>query len=335
MERFTDDLKKIKENLRGVRDDEIRRKARLLIRVMESRDSVRMACDRCGICPKTFYAWLNRLRRKGHDLEALQNKSRRPRTSPRQLSAEIEDRLCELRKSCGDAGGRVVAFAYLSETGEEISHSVADKVFARRGLVKKARPIKRNLHKKRYASPEPLDRVQFDTVWLSIEDSDGNRVYAVDAVDCCSRMAFAHTVREQGSSVAYEALGLFLESMGTPKLIQTDNGVEFTNRFSSELNAKREKEARPGAFENRLAQLGIRHHLIKPRTPQLNGKIERFHRTLLRWISSRNLNGRPFPEIEKAVSQFVQWYNHKRPHSAINYLPPATVFYQIPQTRTA
>ena len=335
MERFTADLKKIKANLRGVRDDEIRRKARLLIRVMESRDSVRMACDRCGICPKTFYAWLNRLRGKRHDLEALRNGSRRPHRSPRRLSPEIETRLCELRRTCGDAGGRVVAYAYRGEGGEKISHSAIDKVFARHGLVKKIRPIKRNLHKKRYASPEPLDRVQFDTVWLSIEDSDGNRVYAVDAVDCCSRMAFAHTVREQGSAVAYEALGLFLESMGTPKLIQTDNGVEFTNRFSSELNAKRQKEARPGAFENRLAQLGIRHHLIKPRTPQLNGKIERFHRTLLRWIASRNLNGRPFPEIEKAVSQFVPWYNHKRPHSAINYLPPATPFYRIPQTRTA
>lgn len=335
MERFAEDLEKIKKNLWAVRDDEVRRKARLLMRVMESRISVRLGCDQNGLCCKTFYEWLNRLRRADHDLAALKNKTRRPKSSPRRFAPEIEKRLCELREEHGGVGGRIVAEAYRSESNTTLSHSGIDKVFARLGLAKKRRRVKLNLHKKRYASAHPLDRVQFDTLWLGIEDSDGNRVYTVDSVDCATRYAFAHTTREQGTDAALQALEGFLVTVGRPKLIQTDNGIEFTNRFTSELNPKRLKPPRPAAFEGRLSELGIAHALIKPRTPQLNGKVERFHRTLLRWIHSRNLHGRPFAEIETAVQHFMRWYNETRPHSALNYLPPAAAFFRTPPSRAA
>ncbi|MDO4562933.1 MAG: IS481 family transposase, partial [Clostridia bacterium] len=52
--------------------------------------------------------------------------------------------------------------------------------------------------------------------------------------------------------------------------IQTDNGTEFTYKFISE-----EKKC---PFEARIAELGIEHRLIKPRTPWHNGKVERSHR---------------------------------------------------------
>ena len=54
--------------------------------------------------------------------------------------------------------------------------------------------------------------------------------------------------------------------------VQTDNGFEFTNRFS---NSSRDL---PTLFEATAAQLGIRHKLIRPYTPRNNGKVERSHR---------------------------------------------------------
>ena len=54
--------------------------------------------------------------------------------------------------------------------------------------------------------------------------------------------------------------------------VQTDNGFEFTNRFS---NRKRDL---PTLFEATATQLGIRHKLIRPYTPRHNGKVERSHR---------------------------------------------------------
>ena len=54
--------------------------------------------------------------------------------------------------------------------------------------------------------------------------------------------------------------------------VQTDNGFEFTNRFS---NSKRDI---PTLFESTAAAMGIRHKLIRPYTPRHNGKVERSHR---------------------------------------------------------
>ena len=54
--------------------------------------------------------------------------------------------------------------------------------------------------------------------------------------------------------------------------VQTDNGFEFTNRFS---NSKRDL---PTLFEVTASKLGIRHKLIRPYTPRHNGKVERSHR---------------------------------------------------------
>ena len=67
-------------------------------------------------------------------------------------------------------------------------------------------------------------------------------------------------------------------------LIQTDNGVEFTNKYISEKNIRREKEPKLSAFEQEVADLKIRHfkiaNKIAKETPELNGKVERFNRTI-------------------------------------------------------
>lgn len=54
--------------------------------------------------------------------------------------------------------------------------------------------------------------------------------------------------------------------------MQTDNGFEFTNRLNAQNSNKKTM------FERKLEDLGIRHKLIKPRTPRHNGKVERSHR---------------------------------------------------------
>jgi len=334
MERFAGDLRKIKENLRGCRDDEIRGRARVLIRVMESNGSVRMACDLMGVVPKTFYSWLKRLRIAEYDIAALKSKPRRPHNSPNQIPEETVKLLMHIRQTTGNCGGVIVSYIYNDKTGKAISHSACDKVFARMGVTCKRR-IKPNLHKKRYASKNPLDRVQFDTLWLGIEDDHANRVYTVNGVDCCSRFAFLRTFDSHDSAAAESTLEAFLREVGRPAVVQTDNGVEFTARYTSELSAKRKKEAVLAPFEAILAERKIHHHLIRPRTPQLNGKVERFNRTLLRWVAAANLDGQPLHEIERAIQSFVTWYNYRRPHSALNGLAPAAAFPKLPPLRAA
>ena len=104
-----------------------------------------------------------------------------------------------------------------------------------------------------------------------IEDCHGNRVY---------------TVLDKSGYSACETLKQFLDKVGKPECAQSDNGVEFTNRYISELHPKRKKASSLSGFEMILKEKQVKHSLIKPRTPAHNGKVERFHETLLRDLAS-------------------------------------------------
>lgn len=107
-------------------------------------------------------------------------------------------------------------------------------------------------------------------------------------------------------------------------------GTEFTNLYTSLLNPRREKEAKLGAFEILLKEYGVEHRITKPRTPQHNGKIERFNQTVLREFASRVPDGLPLAEYRRLFRGFLDYYNNERRHSSINYLTPAQAFEKYP-----
>ena len=148
-------------------------------------------------------------------------------------------------------------------------------------------------------------------------------------------MVTEHVSNSKGGYEALEALQKYTETYGKPKLVQTDNGVEFTYRYISEMNTSRKKKASLSGFEQFLKDNKIQHHLIKPRTPQHNGKVERFNKTLKREMSNILLDGLSMNEIKKRVHCYIKKYNYERRHSSLNYLTPSTVFYQDTTPRRA
>ena len=102
------------------------------------------------------------------------------------------------------------------------------------------------------------------------------KLYQYTAIDEFSRLRFIYGYEEQSTyssaDFAKRLVKWYKRHGITVECIQTDNGFEFTNRFSS---SKRNK---PTLFEITLAKLGIRHKLIRPYTPRHNGKVERSHR---------------------------------------------------------
>lgn len=327
-------IRKIKQHLARIRDNEIRRKAELMLAIMQARN-IHYGCRHEGVCRKTFYAWHKRLREASYDIQALKNRPRGCRISPKRTARSIEEDLCRIRKEFGGAGGRIAVSILRRRTGVKIAHSTADRIFARSRLVDPYKTKEINPHTKLYASQNPMDRAQVDSVGLKIDDEHGNRLYAITAIDCCSRLAYLHCCREKSTEEARRALEHFLETVGEPKLVQTDNGVEFTYRFVSRANPRRQKEERYAPFEQLLAERGIRHFLIKPRTPEHNGKVERFHRTLIRYIRHQDLDSQPYDRIEKALQKFVRFYNEERPHSSLNGLTPREVFGRLPSQSAA
>ena len=102
------------------------------------------------------------------------------------------------------------------------------------------------------------------------------RLFQYTAIDEFTRLRFLAAYPEQSTYSSADFLkklfrwythrGIRVEC------VQTDNGLEFTNRFS---NSRRDL---PTLFEATAVRLGIRHKLIRPYTPRHNGKVERSHR---------------------------------------------------------
>ena len=102
------------------------------------------------------------------------------------------------------------------------------------------------------------------------------KLYQYTAIDEYSRYRVLGAYKEQSTFSSADFLSKVAKHFARKGIavecIQTDNGFEFTNRFS---NSQRDLET---LFEATARQLGIRHKLIRPYTPRHNGKVERSHR---------------------------------------------------------
>jgi transposase InsO family protein len=129
--------------------------------------------------------------------------------------------------------------------------------------------------------------------------------YQLTLVDDCSRLLAATVLTERTTAAVCEALPRLLESIPFPlHCIQTDNGSEFAK-----------------AFTQLLARQGIRHVRIRPRTPHLNGKVERVQRTM-REEHWDGVVGGSVENRERRLQAYVRFYNSKRLHSALGYSTP-------------
>ena len=124
----------------------------------------------------------------------------------------------------------------------------------------------------------PGERVQVDVkvVPRSCIADPELRLFQYTAIDEFTRLRFLAAYPEQSTYSSADFLrkltAWYARRSIRVECVQTDNGFEFTNRFS---NSKRDLQT---LFEKTAAELGIRHKLIRPYTPRHNGKVERSHR---------------------------------------------------------
>ena len=97
MKDYSSEIEKIKQNLSGTRDIEIRRKAGLLLGVMSAKN-IRLGCRSHGVCPKTFYDWRKKLKVSDYDLSVLKNRPRGSRISPKRTAQKTVRELVKSEK---------------------------------------------------------------------------------------------------------------------------------------------------------------------------------------------------------------------------------------------
>lgn len=168
-------------------------------------------------------------------------------------------------------------------------------------IEQKPKRSKRKLRSKGYAG----GLVKADTV---VRFTNGIKRYVLTAIDRETKFAFAYGYASHGSQNTADFMSTFKDIAPISLThVQTDNGSEFANHF-----------------ETYLTKEGIVHFHIYPRTPKMNAEIERFNRTLSEAFISRNrhLLAYDLPAFNRALMDWLLWYNTRRPHWSIGLISP-------------
>ena len=277
---------------------------------------VARAAEASGVSRQTASKWRRRYRELGP--AGLHDRSSRPRRIARSLPAETIQAILVARHELGQGPHRLARVV-------EVPRSTIGDVLRRHGLSRlrdRDRPTGIPI---RYVRERPGELVHVDVKKLGrIPDGGGHRVhgragtprahagydYVHQAIDDASRVAFSAVFAdERGTTCAafLRQAGAYFARLGVRiERVMTDNAKNY---------------ARSHAFRDALHDLGARHLRTRPYRPQTNGKAERFNRTLLdEWAYARPY--RSNRERLDGLGQFIDYYNHHRPHSALRGLTP-------------
>jgi transposase InsO family protein len=190
----------------------------------------------------------------------------------------------------------------------KISDAGVYRILRRNGLNRLPRRVgRRAVHTHRYAKQVPGHHVQVDVTFLTLKGKDGRQIrrFQYTAIDDATRIRALKVYRRHTQQNAIHFIDYVVEKFPFRiHTIRTDRGHEFQ-----------------ALFHWHVADKGIRHVYIKPRTPQLNGKVERSHRTDKQEFYQL-LTYKGDVDLEKKLAEWENFYNYHRPHGAFSGRTP-------------
>jgi transposase InsO family protein len=277
---------------------------------------VKLVCQAFGISRPSLYRWLKRFDPK--DLNSLKEESRRPWRVRKPLwSRELVEAVKALREEYPRWGKDKIA-VLVRDQGHEASTSTVRRILRhlkQRGELKE--PKRRNISAKRrsrrpygvrkpgdYIAQRPGDLVQVDTLdvrpfpWVTLKQFTARDVISKWDVIEARRRATATTAKE------------FLETLEQRmpfkvKALQVDGGSEFYSDFEEECQRRK-----------------IRLFVLPPKSPKLNGCVERAHRTHTEEFYEVYECSWNVTDLNPELRHWEYVYDCVRPHQALNYKTP-------------
>jgi len=300
---------------------ELSKKARQRLKWFDYYDShdgnARLSCRHFDISPQTFYRWKRRYNRR--DLSSLEEHSRRPRhVRQPTYSPELVEAVLKLREEYPRWGKDKLA-VLLREKGVSCSVSTVGRIIRRlkeRGVLKE--PVSNHISARKrqrqrpYAIRKPKDYgislvgdlVQLDT--LDVRPLPGVLLKHFTAHDVISRWNIVSVYRRATANTATDFLETLERRMPFPvKAIQVDGGSEFE-----------------AIFEEECQKRGIKLFVLPPRSPKLNGAVERAHRTHTEEFYEVTDSSFDLPDLREELLEWEEVYNTVRPHQALGYVTP-------------
>jgi putative transposase len=279
--------------------------------------NVSLTCRHFGIGRQTFYRWQKRFDR--WDLQSLADRSSRPSRTRQRTWTTAEVLAVKALREHYPFWGKLKLAVLLLREGVSLSASRIGRILAylkRRGELKE--PLRRSLARRRqwkrqyatrkpknYEAMAPGDIVQIDT--MDVRPEPGVVLKQFTTVDVVSRWSVPTIASNATAKLASRALDeLIARSPFAIKAIQVDGGSEFMAEFEDACETK-----------------GILLFELPPRSPKLNGRVERANRTYREELYDCST---ATPTVAGLAIELREWehtYNHIRPHQALGYLTPA------------
>jgi transposase InsO family protein len=302
-------------------------RARLVITAITTQGLTQAEAARTyGLSPGWVSRLMARYRREGE--AAFEPRSRRPRTSPTALPAEVIDLVVRLRKELSDAGldagPDTIAWHLAQNHGVALARSTISRHLARAGLVVPEPRKRPRSSYVRFEAAMPNETWQSDFTHYRL--ADGTDVEIISWLDDCTRYALhvsAHC-RVTGPVVT-ATFRQTLAEHGIPASTLTDNGMVYTVRLAGGRGGR-------NTFEHELRRLHIVQKNSRPGHPTTCGKVERFQQTMKKWLRAQPIQPSSIAELQVRLHAFTDEYNHRRPHRSLPHrATPAARYTPMPK----
>ena len=279
-------------------------KAMILAQVENKTRGKRQALMALGIPKSSYYRW----RRGQPDSE----NRRRPWN---RITPEEEGKIMAVARESPELSSRQLAAWITDNAGFAVSESTVYRILRREGLVK--RQEVQLVAGKEYHTKTTRPHQMWATDASYFKVVGWGYYYLVTVMDDYSRFILAWKLqKDMSANSLIEAVQEEVDATGMADIpvedrtkLLSDNGAGYVSR----------------AFQVYLRLVGIGHILAAPFHPQTNGKLERYHQSI-----KREVNQLPYElpsQLERAIADFVDYYNYRRYHKALGNVRPADVLY--------
>lgn len=288
--------------------------------------NVSLTCRHFSISRSTFYYWKARFKR--HDLSTLEDRSSRPKRCRQRTWTTAEVLAIKALRERHPRWGKAKLQVLLRRAGMLLSVSRVGRVLAYLKRTGKLRePLWRYIaHRRRWSRPhavrkpreyvplQPGDLVQLDTV--DVRPLPHIVLKQFTFIDVVSRWSVAFLAHNATASSAKRALAAALSQMPfTVRALQVDGGSEFMSVFEDDTQAR-----------------GLRLFELPPRSPKLNGCVERANRTYREEFYNCSTADPTVAALGTELRRFQHTYNTVRPHQALGYRTPAQFLASLAQS---
>jgi len=290
-------------------------------RKTEELGTVAASCRFYGMPRRTYYYWHGRWLASGKQLTSLYDLPRTPKSHVHDIGDELVSLIVQLRLGLG-YGEAKLAIILERDYGITVSRHGVGNVLRRAGLTE---PKRRKPRHQRRLSDYPY--VPGEVGQLDVKHWK-RAAYQYDLVDCATRIKYKRLYPGVNPAYTVDFLEHAVRFFGPAfsfQRIQTDNGTEFVYDALPQT-----KPDTLTAMQRWLTERGIQHGRIPPRSPHLNGRIERSHGVDKDRYKKLTTNSHSKTELQAFLVEDCLDYNFYRPHSMLRMLTPVEYLQGIP-----